>query len=60
MNFEAVNALRDLDQQMLGYLRGEIFSHGDVTTTLIAVAILQTLEPDDGTARKLVEKIRLF
>ena len=60
MNFETTNALRDLDERTPRYLRGEVFAHGDLTTVIAAVEVLQTLDPEDKTASVLVNMMRLI
>jgi hypothetical protein len=59
VNFEAVNALRDLDKLTPSYLREEMFAHGDLTTAIAAVEVLRTLAPEDRTGRDLAAMLRL-
>lgn len=53
MNFEYVNALRDLDNTTAEYFLEEIFHHGDLKVRLEAAKVLLDLDPSKSTARKL-------
>jgi hypothetical protein len=61
VNFEIVNALRNLDEQTPEYLRHEVWAHGDTTTPRIAAHILRTgLDRHMRSSRTLREILRLI
>lgn len=60
MQFEAENALRDLDQTMPSYFREELFAHGDLTVRKNSLEVLSNLDVTTRTVRVLIEMIRLI
>lgn len=59
MDFETVNALRNLDHRTPDYLREEIFAHGDLTTRKHAIEALKTLDPECKSWRILIEMFQI-
>lgn len=54
MEFDTLNALRDLDRGTPDYIRGELFAHGDLTVRKNAIEVLTTLDPVRRSARILM------
>lgn len=59
MNFEVVNALRDLDVETSPYLLQEIFSHGDLKVRLESIQVLKDLDTARRTSLVLREMLRI-
>ena len=58
VNFEVMNALRDLDQKTPSFFVAELFAHGDLTMRMNAIRALK--RPRDDSTRILIEMLRIM